>query len=149
MKNQNVTLRKATISDGKMLHMGRNDEETRRQSVNMDEVPWDSHIAWLTKSLTNPNRTLLIAESLGIPVGTVRCDLDHEKVPPAELSWTVAPESRGQGFGTAMILKAVEYFGGPLRIIVKPSNQASLKLAEKAGFRKIAKTPEMTTWVRD
>ncbi|MEK7551841.1 MAG: GNAT family N-acetyltransferase [Patescibacteria group bacterium] len=145
-KDLTLTLRPATIADALMLLEWRNDEETRRQSVNMDKVLLETHLPWLEKVIANPNRKLMIAELEGTPVGTVRLDIEE---PRSELSWTIAPKMRGKGFGTLMVIEAVKYFNKPLKIIIKPGNLASFKVAEKAGFKKINETADMTNWIHD
>ncbi|MBW6487332.1 MAG: hypothetical protein K0B01_14400 [Syntrophobacterales bacterium] len=73
--NETITLRPATIQDADMLLDWRNDPETRKASHSTSEVVTEEHIAWLTKTLGNANRRLLVAEEDGAPVGTVRADL--------------------------------------------------------------------------
>jgi RimJ/RimL family protein N-acetyltransferase len=68
----------------------------------------------------------------GVPVGVVRADfrMDH-----CELSWTVAPEARGKGFGKAMVAKVARSLGGNVRAEVKQTNVASQSIAQAAGLR--------------
>lgn len=141
-----LTFRLATIKDAKLLLEWRNDPETRNQSINTEEVLLERHIEWLEKSLINPNRKLLIAMVGEEPVGTVRLDVEGTR---AELSWTVAPSARGRGLGTLMVQKAVKTFNRPLLALIKPSNLASIKIAEKAGFRKKSENQEITEWQYD
>lgn len=143
----NLNLRNATIDDAKMLFDWRNDIETRKQSINVDEVPWENHILWLEKSLKNPNRKLMIAMIGDEPVGTVRLDIDEDCY--AEISWTVAPRARGRGIGTKMVNTAVLYFNRHLKAQIKPGNIASMKLAESAGFEKKMENQDMTEWFYD
>lgn len=123
-----MELRKATMADAKILHRWRNDPLTREQSVNAEEVWWPEHLAWLKASLANKSRRLMIAEQDGQPVGTVRIDYGQE----TELSWTVAPEYRGNGLGKAMVQAALPQ--GPVIARIKADNIASQKIAAQAGF---------------
>jgi RimJ/RimL family protein N-acetyltransferase len=143
----NMTFRSATIEDAKHLFEWRNDPETRRQSINTDEVSWSAHLDWLERSLANPSRTLLVALLEGEFVGTIRLDVEEEKNYPAELSWTVAPSARGRGLGTSMVKEAAKIFNQPLRACIKLSNPASMKIAERAGFKKDSEEKGMTGWI--
>jgi len=146
MTEKNIIFRPAIINDAKLLLSWRNDPETRKQSINMEEVPLEKHIEWLEKSLTNPNRKLLIAIIGEEPVGTIRLDIEK---PYAELSWTVAPTARGRGVGTKIVKEAVQLFNRSLKAKIKPGNLASMKIAESAGFHKVSENSEITEWVRD
>jgi RimJ/RimL family protein N-acetyltransferase len=124
-----VKLRRATIEDAAMLLRWRNDPATREASINTDIVSLDAHIVWLRASFENPTRTLLIAET-DVPVGTVRIDQSAEG---AELSWTVAPEARGRGYGMEMVRLALP-MSGRVFAQIKGGNIASQKIAKAAGF---------------
>lgn len=126
-----IRFRSATMEDGAMLHRWRNDEATRSASHSTSVVDINDHMAWLAATLKNPSRTLLIAEDLSGPVGTVRADLEAGIT---ELSWTVDPASRGRGIAKAMVKAAVLEFSGPLKAEVKKENVASARVAEFAGM---------------
>ena len=68
---------------------------------------------------------LYIAEIDGVPVGTVRIDGET-------INYTIAPEKRGNGYATAMLLEAHRLFG-PKHAEIKPENVASIRAAERAG----------------
>lgn len=134
-----MNLRPAALADAERLFFWRNDPETRQASRNTDPVSWDSHIAWLTSSLVNPNRQILIAiNDDGIPCGTIRIDGD-------ELSWTTAPEFRGQGIATEMV-KAVTVRPGCYTAFIKPENAASIRVAEKCGFTMTGEENGLQRW---
>lgn len=126
-----IALRPATIQDADRLLQWRNDLQTREASQNTTKVQGDEHITWLTKSLDNPARMLMIAEKDGEPVGTVRADLEEGVW---ELSWTVAPNARGQGVGKQMVSLFASQISEPVRAEVKVKNRASHRVAECAGM---------------
>ena len=144
--NQKIKFRPVSVSDAKILLDWRNDPETRKQSINTEEVKLDRHIEWLENSIVNPNRKLLIALYGEEPVGTVRLDTEE---PFSEISWTIAPSARGKGTGTKMVGSALEFFNCPIKAKIKPENIASIKLAENVGFKKISANQEITEWVFD
>ena len=129
-----VRLRPATLADAELLFVWRNDPLTRQQSIHTEPVVWESHLAWLETSLQNPDRWLFIAEqavpAMQAPVvlGTVRADKLAEVY---ELSWTVAPEQRGKGWGKKMVaaLIAVLPDGAAYQAVVLHTNPASERIA--------------------
>lgn len=120
-----MRIRAATIDDARILFDWRNDPLTREMSRNTAMVDWLQHIGWLTAWLARPRPNLFIAE-LAEPVGTFRVDDD-------EVSYTVAPAYRGGGIGTQMLIEARKMFG-PLRAEIFERNEASIKIAERAGM---------------
>lgn len=127
-----IKLRKATIDDGERLLAWRNDVETRQNSLNTKTVSREEHFHWLEGVLTDPHRDLYIAEVDGVPAGTLRIDRDAPC--GSELSWTISPEMRGKGVGKALLIEARRMLDGTLVAQIKEDNQASVKIAEAAGF---------------
>ena len=127
-----LILRRATMDDGEHLLRWRNDPATRENSFNSDTVSRESHFCWLEVVLANANRDLYIAEVDNIPVGTLRIDRDASG--QSELSWTVAPESRGRGVGKAMLQAVRVLYEGELVALIKKENIASIKMATTSGF---------------
>ena len=128
-----VILRKARSEDSDLLQAWRNDEATRRNSLNSETIPADEHARWLDRSLGNTDRILFIVEDAGTPVGTVRIDSlpDGRK----ELSWTIAPEFRGTGIGKQAVKKAIDEHPDWVFVArIKGTNTASIKIAEHAGY---------------
>lgn len=115
-----------------MLWGWRNDYETRMASVNTEPVLWPEHMIWFSRSLTSPERKIFIAEHQGTPIGTVRLDYLNGHT---ELSWTIAPEHRGKGYGVSMLRAAItKEPDKDLYAVIKMTNAASLKIAQAAGF---------------
>jgi len=57
-----------------------------------------------------------------------------------EMGWVLAPDSQGRGYATEAVRAAIawgdEHFGGRrMACIIAPENEASLRVAEKCGFR--------------
>jgi RimJ/RimL family protein N-acetyltransferase len=134
-----MKLRPAKFSDASLLFNWRNDPLTRLASVNTSPVLWAEHIAWLARTIGNPDRTLLVAEvDDGLPVGTVRIDQDNE------MSWTVAPEHRRKGYGVGMVRMATP---NEASAWIKSENVASQKIAQAAGFALVTDGP-VQKWAR-
>lgn len=142
---RHFSFRKATMADAERLLSWRNDPETRANSLETRPITREEHLVWLSKSIADTARVLLIAESNGAAVGTVRID---KREGAHELSWTVAPEARGKGVGTALVSQALKLSlltGKKIVVRIKQSNAASRRIAEKAGFKK-TKDAELEEW---
>ena len=130
-----LSLRRATLDDAALLLKWRNDPATRANSRNKGEVSANEHATWLASTLANEHRRLLVAEHKGRPVGQVRLD-KHGST--AEVSITVAPESRGGGL-SSLLLRAAESSGLELGVTtllaeIHPDNQASIRAFKLAGY---------------
>jgi RimJ/RimL family protein N-acetyltransferase len=129
--NRGLILRPATIQDADILLGWRNDPETRKASKESTRVVKEEHIAWLSKTLDNTNRRLLISEKNGEPIGSVRADFSDGLW---ELSWTTAPNHRGQGLAKQMVALLASTIEEPIRAEIKAGNIASTRIAEYAGM---------------
>ncbi|MDG2013116.1 MAG: GNAT family N-acetyltransferase, partial [Pirellulaceae bacterium] len=92
-----IRLRPANQDDIDLLLRYRNDTQTRAASRNQEPVDKHEHSQWLSQTLMRKDRRLIIGEIDGLPVGTARLDIREDQ--SIEVSWTVAPEMRGQGIG--------------------------------------------------
>jgi RimJ/RimL family protein N-acetyltransferase len=127
-----ITLRRVTINDSKILLQWRNDPLTKSNSHNTSEVKKEEHEKWLKSTLNNPNRKLFIAHEDGVPVGTVRADFSDNIY---ELSWTVSPSARGRGVGKRMVQLLANEIKGSIRAEIKVGNVASKRIAEYVGMK--------------
>ena len=132
---ETVRLRPATLEDAQQLFAWRNDPQSRAQSLQQQPVEWQAHLLWLQASLQNPDRQLYIAESAALAgqeqsllLGTVRADKTAGEY---ELSWTVAPEQRGKGWGRQMVEALIECLpsGATYTAVVLLTNPASHRIA--------------------
>ncbi|MCB5161486.1 GNAT family N-acetyltransferase [Marinomonas algarum] len=131
-----VCLRVASLSDATRLLAWRNDPATRAASHHSGEIAFLDHLDWLQSSLAQPGRRRIwIAEKAGVPVGTCRADLRMDAQETTwELSWTVAPEARGQGVAHKMLTELLTTFDAHFIAQVKKDNLASIKVAQGLGF---------------
>ena len=144
-----ITLRPATLADAVFLLRLRNDPLTRANSLNPNEVTPDQHAIWLATTLGSATRHLYVAEAsftVTDSLGMVRLDLGDRDT--AEVSITVAPECRGQGWAGPM-LEAAHAEAKRLGIThlvatVKPANTASLRAFLRAGYHITAPARTLT-----
>ncbi len=138
-----ILLRPANMDDARQLLDWRNDALTRHSSIDGHEIPYEQHVKWLEDVLAAPDRNLRIAEISGIPIGTVRADRDDDGW---KLSWTVAPEARGHGFGKKIVALMIRSLGGKIRAEIKSDNVASLRIAEALKMVKVSETQGLSVW---
>jgi len=130
-RERKMILRLATVDDAEILQNWRNDPETRSASLNSEIVLWEEHIHWLEASLKSRTRFIYIAEIENTSIGTIRTDLSDEF---CQLSWTVATEVRGKGFGKEMVMMAANQIDGTICSKIKSTNRASQRIAMNAGM---------------
>jgi len=133
-----VTLRPATEDDAGRLLAWRNDPDAVRFSVTGLPVDPAGHAAWIARSIADPGTRLWIAEDAGTAVGQVRVDIADAV---GTVSIGVAPDHRGRGIGTAILLAMVDAIEPDesvrtLRALVHPENAPSLRVFERAGFNR-------------
>ncbi|MGH6862260.1 MAG: GNAT family N-acetyltransferase [Phyllobacterium sp.] len=87
-------------------------------------------------------------------------DFNREIEPPfgasPETGWVLAPDSHGRGYGSEAVARMLAWGDGfftarSARCIISPDNPASLRIAVKHGFRKIAETTYTgeTVWLHE
>jgi RimJ/RimL family protein N-acetyltransferase len=132
MLKDSLTFRLATIDDADLLLLWRNDTVTRQFSHNPNPIQLETHMTWLQTVLDNTQQHLWIVEDKGTPVGTVRAFFVNNGY---ELSWTVAPNQRGRGYGKRMVALLASTIDGPITTQVRRENEASKTIAESAGMQ--------------
>jgi RimJ/RimL family protein N-acetyltransferase len=131
-----VALRPAGHDDCRRIWLWRNDEQTRRVSLDSAPIAFENHERWFQATLRSPDHRAYIIEAGGEAAGVVRLDLEGEQ---ATVSINLAPEWRGRGVGPPALERLAELAFGTLGLnglvaSVKADNRASLAAFEKAGF---------------
>ncbi len=135
----------ADLSHSQLLFNWRNDEETRKNSISSHTINWDEHDQWFRKSLLNKNRQIFIGYDRDTPLGMIRLDLVDDD--STVLSWVVSPSFRGRGVGTLLLKIACDYCETPNAIaFIKPTNNASKKMAAKCGFSHVELAADLEKW---
>ena len=136
-----LRMRPATPGDAQLLFDGRNTEAVRRWSLETGVIEWPAHQNWLTASLSNPRRLLLIAEADDGPVGVLRYDLRGFT---AEVSIYLFEGRFGLGWGRALLARGEDVVKAhwpeleSLTAQVLPANRPSLSVFREAGFTQSA-----------
>jgi RimJ/RimL family protein N-acetyltransferase len=130
-----MKLRKAIFDDWKILLDWRNDPITRENSFETGEVSEQTHKLWFNDSLLNPYREIYILEDYNSPVGSIRSD--NVSTNQYILSWSIAPNHRGKGYGTKILELFLKDKTGNFIAEIKPENIASIKMVQKNGFNQL------------
>ncbi|MDP2264426.1 MAG: UDP-2,4-diacetamido-2,4,6-trideoxy-beta-L-altropyranose hydrolase [Hydrogenophaga sp.] len=133
-----LRLRPANLADAPLLHAWRNHEAVRAVSGNSEPIAFDSHQAWMQRTLQSPDRWLWVAQVGDLPVGSIRFDqLAPDRL---EVSLYTDPQLQGLGLG-ARLLRAGEQqmrdsLTTPFTVdaSVLAGNTASRKLFEGNGY---------------
>ena len=130
-----LCLRKATLEDAQQLFEWRNDPATRANSFQKDKVSWEQHIAYLRRVLADERIELFVAEAGHDAVGTGRSVFGENVY---NLSWTVAPHKRGQGWGKKLLVAMIALLpeGAEFSAEVLDKNEASHRMAEAVGMKR-------------
>ena len=96
----NIYLRKATIDDAEDILKWRNDPTTRKNSFTKNEISFVSHMNWFGKKMANPNCYIFMLVDDDKKVGNIRVDVTDDV---GEISYMIAPEARGKGYGKKII----------------------------------------------
>lgn len=132
-KSDALVFSPVTLTHGALLLQWRNDPETRLQSVQNEPISEDTHWTWLERKLQDANCKMCMAWVGEKMVGVVRADCDEEGW--WWLSWTVAPEFRGKGWGKIMVKNWVNLLKSkPLKAMVRTTNLSSARIAIHAEF---------------
>lgn len=136
-----IHLRPAAADDSEDVLRWRNDPVTRANSFHSEEISPEEHQRWFSQTLQRSDRLLLIGIVNAEKIGVVRFDLAGDS---AEINLNLAPEARGRGLGTALIVAGSSYLLQQHPAIVKiyakikRENLASIRAFEKAGYRLLA-----------
>ena len=139
--------RLARLDDGEQLLAWRNHASSREQSLNTHIISLETHLAWLAATLADPQALLLLAEYDCLPAGQLR--LNREADQRYFLSWSIAPEHQGQGIGKTLLRAFCGATAMRLHARIKPTNPASQRIAEAAGFELSATDSGWDTWQRN
>ena len=141
MARQRLALRPATMDDADLLLGWANEPATRAASLTSRPIERPEHLAWLAVRLADPASKIWIGlePSTRAPLGVIRFEQDDAGA--AVVSISVAAEARGHGVATLLLelgLAAASTALRPSRIVafVLPDNEASIRLFERAGFRR-------------
>ena len=143
MVADSLLLRRVEPGDFKILWEWANDPLVRQSSFEVDSIPWEEHLEWCNRKIADASCYFyLVGFQSGEPVGQVRFDIENQE---AVASIGLASSLRGRGLGLAVLLKAMALFfensnAKKIHAFIKPTNHASMRLFEAAGFSWLEET---------
>ena len=151
-KSQAIYLREVTIDDVELLFKWVNDLGTRSNSFDSHMISWEEHKNWFERMIRDPKQISYIMVHKDTPVGQIRFNLSENI---AEISYSIAPQERGKGYGKQIIHLAVMKIKSDysditkIRALVKPQNEASIICFQHNGFVERYRTYEFDTKLGD
>lgn len=130
--------RLAQPTDEAILLQLANDPLARTNSFQSKLIDEETHHKWLSNQLADSSyhRIYILEAKMNCVVGVVRFDLSEEEW---ELSFVLAPEVRGKGYGIRVLRSAIATFCHDrltTKIVarVKPTNIPSQRIFQRLGF---------------
>ena len=138
LEANSIQLRPVIEDDCEILWHWANDPEVRSAAFFSKPIDWETHVKWFESKLTSQACFIFIVEDINNnPIGQVRFDFNGNK--EAEIDISIEKQSRGKGFGSAMINKAIFYLSQQVVInvvhsFIKVENKALIRTFEKSDF---------------
>lgn len=135
-----LSCRKATPGDAKVVFDISNDPEVRAASFQTKPLVWEEHLNWFEHKLNDAGcHFYLIENRFGQTAGQIR----FQEIGPGrfEISFSIAKPYRGKHYSSKMLSVAIDGFRKDLGVkavltaSIKPDNVASRKCFAGAGFR--------------
>lgn len=134
---KNVTLVDAGIADRDIMFLWQEHPLTRRFFRHPGIPSYSEHSIWLSNSLIDPSKKIMMVCADGVRVGVVRLDSITDS--SAEVSIYIEPDNYCKGYARRAIDLLVKKYGGlELLAFIDKKNIASRKLFEGSGFLKVS-----------
>ncbi|AMN43455.1 UDP-2,4-diacetamido-2,4,6-trideoxy-beta-L-altropyranose hydrolase [Rhodoplanes sp. Z2-YC6860] len=131
-----VSLRLADAADSDWLLKLQSKPQTRRFARHASVPSIDEHKSWVSATLGNPDRMLMIIEAERAPIGMLRLDRVAADAPTYEVSIAIDPDWHRRGVGLAALSLARRVVpGADILATVLPGNEASAALFKAAGYQ--------------
>jgi UDP-2,4-diacetamido-2,4,6-trideoxy-beta-L-altropyranose hydrolase len=134
-----LKLRPATPEDFRLLWEWANEPSVRSASFSTELIPWEDHVNWFRRKVTEPDchHYIFVLSGNDFPIGQVRFDSMGSE---AEMHLSIASDLHGHGYGSQAILMASEQMFKETLITriyanIKPDNSNSISAFTNAGFK--------------
>lgn len=141
MKNMEIKIRLAELSDAKKIWEIRNEPESRAVAASPEIIPLAQHISWFeNKYFKQTGNYCFVGEFNGEVIGYCRFDLDGDHYLN---SIAVSSSMHGKGIGTLILDQSIRQLP-PRKILaeIRRYNMVSIKMFERVGFKKISENDQ-------
>jgi len=118
--------------DWDILYQWRNNQVVRNNSKNDEPLDQNHHKKYIKSLIESDNRNQYFYVAKSKKLGYIREDRHKDYT---ELSYVVNPSEHGKGYGIKMMAKYLEFNKGIFICHIKEDNIASIKMAERNGFK--------------
>ncbi len=125
-------LRKFNLDESVFLNKLRNKKYVRENSINSKEIPLKQHHLWFRKFLINKNNKFYLIKYYKRNIGYIKIESKTKKF---IVSWAILDQFRGKGITARFLKKLTNNKKNKYIAIIKKNNLASMKVAEKSGFK--------------
>ena len=136
MTSPELTVRPCNDADAEQVWHWREADGAPRFYRSGRATPWPDHAAWFARTVSDPDRMLLMIEEAGQGVAHVR--FDRHDLGRADISICLLPSLRGHGLGARVLERACQYAAdmGLAEIVaeVHVEDYASRAVFENRGF---------------
>nr|WP_242825602.1 GNAT family N-acetyltransferase [Clostridium botulinum] len=127
----------ANESHCELIYEWSNDDEVRKNSFNSDKIIYEEHAKWYLNKLRDSNCCIYLLADANKSIGIVRIERKQNK---NVISYSIAKEFRGKGYGYKILLKLEEelikeYKEIVLTGYVKEENISSIKIFKKLNYK--------------
>ena len=130
-----VWKRLVTLDDSQSIFDWRNDIDTRKTSIETNEVSWNDHMSWIKKKMDSEDCIMIIFGEEKENIGVVRLEKQDNLF---EVSININPLYRKKGYGTTLLIESESFLSGYnevcLQATIKESNLASIAVFTKAKY---------------
>jgi len=131
-----VSLRLADVNDSDWLLELQSKPQTRRFARHAAVPSAADHVGWMSATLANPDRMLMVIEAEQAAIGMLRLDRVNVDAPTYEVSIAIDPDWHRRGIGLAALSLARRLVpGADLLATVLSGNEASASLFKAAGYQ--------------
>ena len=134
-----VKLRPASFDDCRLLWEWANDPVVRAASFSTELIPWEEHVNWLRRKISEPgcHHYIIVLSGNDFPIGQMRFDSMGNE---AEIHVSITSDLHGHGYGSQAILMASKQVYKETAITriyanIKPDNSYSVRAFANAGFQ--------------
>jgi UDP-2,4-diacetamido-2,4,6-trideoxy-beta-L-altropyranose hydrolase len=137
-ESNKIKLKRASEQELDITYSWAADPKVRAHSFSKHQITKEEHSAWFLRKISDKNCEYLVFFKNERAIGSVRFDIEKEK---ARISYLLDPAFHGQGLGTIILQKALEYlyFSSPQKpeLVygeVFQENHSSLQTFRRLGF---------------